>query len=50
MTNIPTNDITELNELIYVVAKLVSEKIGIPFKTTDRKSKFGGNLVLNDRF
>ena len=41
LTNIPTNDITELNDLIYAGAKLVCEQIGIPLKTTDRKSKQG---------
>ena len=30
---IPTNNITELNELIYAGAKLVFEKIGIPWRT-----------------
>ena len=30
---------TELNKLIYVGAKLVCEKIGIPSKTTDKKIK-----------
>ena len=34
-----TNDITELNELIYAGAKLVSEKIGSPLKSTKKKSK-----------
>ena len=29
---IPTNNITELNELIYAGAKLVCKKIGIPLK------------------
>ena len=36
LTNIPTNDITELNDLIYAGAKLVCEKIEVPLKTTDR--------------
>ena len=31
---IPTNDITELNELIYAGAKIVCENIGIPSKST----------------
>ena len=39
LTNIPTNDIKELNDLIYAWAKLVWEKIGVLLKTTDRKSK-----------
>ena len=39
LTNISTNNITKLNNLIYEGAKLVCEKIGVPLKTTDRKSK-----------
>ena len=39
LKNISTNDITELNDLIYTGAKLVCEKIGFPLKTTNRKSK-----------
>ena len=38
---ISTNNITELNELIYAGAKLVCEKIGIPTKITKKKSKPG---------
>ena len=38
---IPTNNITELNELIYAGAKLVCERIGIPSKSTKRQSKRG---------
>ena len=30
LTNLLTNDITELNNLIYAGAKLVCEKIGVP--------------------
>ena len=30
LTNPPTNDITELNDLIYAGAKLVCEKISVP--------------------
>ena len=41
LINSPTNNITELNDLIYAGAKLVCEKIGVPLKTTDRKSKPG---------
>ena len=44
LTNIPTNIITELNDLIYAGVKLVCEKIGVPLKTIDRKSNSGGNL------
>ena len=36
---ISTNVITELNELIYTGAKLVSEKIGIPSESTKKKLK-----------
>ena len=35
----PTNNITELNELIYTAAKLVCEKIRIPSKSTTKQSK-----------
>ena len=38
---ISTNNITELNELIYSGAKLVCEKIWIPSKSTKEKSKPG---------
>ena len=34
-----TNNITELNELIYADAKLVCEKIGIPSKSTKKQWK-----------
>ena len=36
---IPSNNITELIELIYAGAKLVCEKIGIPSKSTKKQSK-----------
>ena len=39
LTNIPTNDITYLNDLIYGGAKLVCEKTGVPLKTAGRKPK-----------
>ena len=32
-------NITRLNELIYAGAKLVCEKVGIPLKSTNEKSK-----------
>ena len=38
---IPTNNITELNELIYAGAKLVCEKIGILSESTKKQSKPG---------
>ena len=43
---IPTNNITELNELIYAGAKLVCEKIGIPSKNTKKQSKPGWEIRL----
>ena len=43
-TNISTNNITDLNELIHAGAKLVCEKIGIPSKSTKEKSKPGWEL------
>ena len=33
---ISTNNITELNDLIYAGAKLVCEKIGVPSKSTKK--------------
>ena len=41
---IPTKNITELNELIYAGAKLVCEKIGIPIKSTKKKSNQDGKF------
>ena len=43
---IPTNNITELNELIYAGAKLVREKIGIPSKSRKKHSKPGWHTRL----
>ena len=43
---IPTNNITELNELIYASAKLVCEKIWIPSKSTKKQSKPGWEIRL----
>ena len=43
---IPTNKITELNELIYASAKLVCDKIGIPSKSTKKQSKLGWKIQL----
>ena len=42
----PTNNITELNELIYARAKLVCENIGIPSKSTKKQSKPGWEIRL----
>ena len=46
LPHIPTNNITELNELIYAGAKLVCEKIGILSKSTKKKSKPGWEIWL----
>ena len=43
---ISTNNITELNELIYAGAKLVCEKIGIPSKSAKKQSKPGWEIRL----
>ena len=43
---ISTNNITGLDELIYAGAKLVCEKIGIPSKSTKKKSKQGWEIRL----
>ena len=39
-------NITELNEITYVGAKLVREKIGVLLKNTNRKSKTGWKIWL----
>ena len=49
LTCISTNNITELNELIYAGAKLVCKKIGIPSKSTKEKSKPGWEFRLETR-
>ena len=49
LTNVPTNNITELNDLIYSGARLVCEKIGVPLKTTDSKLKLGWELRLESQ-
>ena len=46
LTYIPTNNITDLNELIYAGEKLVCENIGIPSKNTKAKSKPGWEFRL----
>ena len=46
LTNISTNNITELNKLIYAGVKLVCEKIGIPAKSSKKKSKPGWEIRL----
>ena len=49
LTNIPTNDFTELNDLLYVEAKLICEKIRVLLTTTDRKSKREWELRLESQ-
>ena len=41
---ITTNNITELNELIYAGAKLICEKIGIPKKSTKKSQNQDGKF------
>ena len=41
LTYISTNNITELNELIYAEAKLLGEKIEVTSKSTKKKIKTG---------
>ena len=41
---IPTNNITELNELIYAGAKLVCANIGIPSKCTKKQKNPGWEI------
>ena len=43
---IPTNNITDLNELIYAGAKLVCKKVWIPSKSTKKQSKPGWKIRL----
>ena len=49
LTYISTNNITELNELIYAGAKLVCEKIGILSKSMKEKSKLRWEIWLETR-
>ena len=49
VTNIPTNDISELNDLIYARAKLVSENIWVSLKIKGSKSKPGWELRLESQ-
>ena len=44
LTYLSTNNITELNELIYAGVKLVCEKIGIPSKKHEEKIKTGWEI------
>ena len=46
LPNISTNNISELNDLIYAGAKLVCEKIVVPSKSTKKQSKPGWEVRL----
>ena len=46
---IPTNNITELDELLYAEAKLVCENIGIPSKSTKKQQKPGWEIRLESQ-
>ena len=46
LTYISTNNISELNKLIYAEWELVCEKIGIPLKSMKKKSKPGLEIRL----
>ena len=46
LTYISPNNITELNELMYAGAKFVCEKLGIPLKSTKKKSIPGWEIGL----
>ena len=46
---IPTNNITELNELIYAGEKFVCENIGIPSKRTKKQQKPGWEIKLESQ-
>ena len=47
LTYIPTKNLTEFNELIYTGAKLASEKIGVPLKSTKKIKTWKGNSIGN---
>ena len=46
---IPTNNITELNELVYAGAKLVCKNIGIPTKSMKKQQKPGWEFRLESQ-
>ena len=43
LTNIPTNNIMELNDFIYAGPKLVCEKIRVPLKIIDSQNPDGNS-------
>ena len=49
LPNILTNNITELNELIYAGAKLVCEKIRIPLKSMKKNQNQDGKFDWKHR-
>ena len=46
--DIPTCTITELNELIYAGVRLVGDKIGVPLKNSNRNTKPGWEIWLDE--
>ena len=46
LTKIPTNNISELDDLIYAGVKLICGKIGVPLKNTKKESKRGWEIRL----
>ena len=46
---IPRGNLTELNELIYLRAKLVEDKIGIPQRNLDTNTKPGWEMRIEGR-
>ena len=47
LIHISTKNITELNQLIYVGAKLICDKIGVLPKNTNKTSKLGWEIRLD---
>ena len=48
MFDISAGNITDLNELIYAGAKLVCDEIGIPLRNTNRNTKPGCEIRLEE--
>ena len=46
LPNIPTGNITELNEVIYTEMKLVCDKIGISHRSPNKTTKSGWEIRL----
>ena len=47
--NIPTGNITELNELIYAGAKLVCNEVSVPRRNQNRNTKPGWEIRLEEQ-